>query len=82
MAKKSGQAKEGQKEQSTVGKIKAGQRPLWYMVLIGVLAVAWIVWRLEPGQGLPKALLFGGIAGLVWLGFVYISQRGSNQKDE
>jgi polyferredoxin len=82
MAKKSRQAKKAENEQSTVGKIRAGRRPIWYLVLVGVLAAAWIVWRFEPSQGLQKALIFGGIAFLVWLVFVYLSQRSGNQKDE
>ncbi len=82
MAKKSRQAKKAENEQSTVGKIRAGRRPVWYLVLLGVLAVAWIVWRFEPSQGLQKALIIGGIAGLAWLVFIYLSQRNSDQKVE
>ena len=82
MTKKSRQAKKAEDKPSTIGKIKSGQRSLWYLILVGVLAAAWIVWRLEPSQGLQKALLFGGIAGLVWLVFIYFSQRSINQKDE
>jgi hypothetical protein len=82
MAKKSGQANKDQKEQSTTGKIRAVRRNPWYLILIGALAVAWIVWRLEPGQGLQKALIIGGIAGLAWLVFIYLSQRSAKQKDE
>ena len=79
MAKKSGQAKKEKDDQSATGRIGAGRRPVWYMVLLGFAAAAWIVWRFEPSQGLPKALIFGGIACLVWFVFVYLSHRSSKQ---
>ena len=82
MAKKSRQGNKKQKEQGVIGKITSGQRSTWYMILVGFLAAAWIVWRLEPSQGLIKALIFGGLAWLVWLVFTYFSQRSANQRDE
>jgi hypothetical protein len=52
------------------------------MAFLGVLLAAWIVWRLEPSQGLNKALLYGIVAGLAWgvfvLAFTWSQRRGEN----
>lgn len=52
-----------------------------YMGLLGLLAGAWVVWRLEPSQGLGMALLIGAAVCGAWLIFVLAlnrSQRRSN----
>ena len=85
MAKKSGR-KKGQKETNPKEQTGArGQRSTVYMALIGVALAAWIVWRLQPTQGIETALLWGAVAGLAWAVFIvgsYILQRRGNQEDE
>lgn len=41
-----------------------------YMGLLSLLLAGWIIWRLEPSQGLGKAVLWGVLAGLAWGVFV------------
>jgi thiol:disulfide interchange protein len=53
--------------------------------LIGLALAAWLVWRLQPTQGIERALLWGVVAGLAWgvfIVFYYLSQRKSSEKDE
>jgi hypothetical protein len=55
------------------------------MGLLGLALAAWMVWRLQPTQGLEKALLWGIVAGLAWAVFVvgyYLSQRSSDENDK
>ena len=55
------------------------------MVLLGLVMIAWMVWRVEPNWGLRWALIGGAIAGLAWSIFIfgyYMSQRKGNQEDE
>ncbi len=89
MAKKSRQAEKDEKrqpgKQSVGSTLRTGQRSLWYMGLISLALVAWTVWRLEPSLGFGKALLWGGVLGLAWVGFIilyYLSQRTGNRKDK
>jgi hypothetical membrane protein len=53
-----------------------------YMGAIGILAAAWIVWRLEPSQGLGVALLIGVLVGLAWLIFVVAFNRSQRQGND
>jgi Flp pilus assembly protein TadB len=53
-----------------------------YMVAIGLLAAAWIVWRFEPSQGLGVALLIGGGIFLAWLVFVLAFARSQRQGND
>jgi hypothetical protein len=52
------------------------------MGFLSLLLAAWIVWRLEPSQGLGMALLWGVLAGLAWgvfvLAFTWSQRRGEN----
>ncbi len=55
------------------------------MGLLSLALALWIVWRLEPTQGLGKALIIGALVGLAWVVFIVaynVSQRRGNQKDE
>lgn len=84
MAKKQGQA-EKKKQTSSQGPQESGRRSYWYMGLIGLALAAWTVWRLQPSQGLERALLFGAVAFLAWGVFIvgyYLSQRMGGDKDE
>lgn len=78
MAKNSNNVKKGKpaKRQS------APPRNPIYMGVIGILAAAWIVWRLEPSQGLGVALLIGVLVGLAWLIFVVAFDRSQRQGDD
>ena len=81
MAKKSGRKR--QKDTKSQG--GPGQRSNLYMGLLSLALALWIVWRLEPTQGLGKALLIGAIVGLAWVLFIVaynVSQRRGSQKDE
>jgi hypothetical protein len=79
MAKKSNKTKKGKpaKRQSS----PPPRNPV-YMGLLSLLLAAWIVWRLEPSQGLGMALLWGVLAGLAWgvfvLAFTWSQRRGEN----
>lgn len=53
-----------------------------YMVVIGLLAAAWVVWRFEPTQGLGVALLIGGGVLLAWLVFVFAFARSQRQGND
>jgi len=53
------------------------------MAAIGLLAGAWIVWRLEPSQGLGIALLAGALVFGAWLVFIWAMNRSQGQgKDD
>ncbi|HSG16781.1 MAG TPA: hypothetical protein VLE70_10740 [Anaerolineae bacterium] len=79
MAKKSNKAKKGKPAKRQAS--PPPRNPI-YMAFLGVLLAAWIVWRLEPSQGLNKALLYGIVAGLAWgvfvLAFTWSQRRGEN----
>jgi hypothetical protein len=53
-----------------------------YMVVIGFLAAAWVVWRFEPSQGLGTALLIGGLIFVAWLVFVLAVARSQRQGND
>ena len=85
MAKKSGRAKKDKKKNSEKKKGGPGQRSIWYLVLLGLVMIAWMVWRVEPNWGLEWALIGGAIAGLAWSIFIfgyYMSQRKGSQEDK
>ena len=78
MAKKSKKSKKGK---PTRQQSQPPRNPV-YMGLLSLLLAAWIVWRLEPSQGLGRALLWGVLAGLAWgvfvLAFTWSQRRGEN----
>lgn len=85
MAKKPEQARKRKKQPASQKPQGPGRRSYLYLGLIGLALVAWMVWRLQPTQGLERALLFGIVAGLAWGVFIvgyYLSQRTSGEKDE
>jgi hypothetical protein len=83
MAKKSGRKKK-KKQPASQGGPMVQPRNIVYMALLGVLLGGWVIWRLEPSQGLAKALLWGGLlAGGWWIfvGLYYRSMRGNDQDE-
>ena len=53
-----------------------------YMGVIGLLAAAWVAWRLEPTQGLGIALLAGALVFGAWLVFVLLMNRSQKQGND
>lgn len=85
MAKKPRQRKSRNKQPTNKRKQGPGTRSYLYLGLIGLALAAWMVWRLQPTQGIERALLWGAGAGLAWGVFIvlyYLSQRKSNEEDE
>lgn len=85
MAKKPRQRKSRKKKSTNQREQGPGTRSYLYLGLIGLALAAWMVWRLQPTQGLERALLWGVVAGLAWGVFIvlyYLSQRRSSEEDE
>lgn len=85
MAKKPRQRKKGGKQPTNQRPQGPGTRSYLYLGLIGLALAAWMVWRLQPTQGIERALLWGAVAGLAWgvfIVFYYLSQRNSGEEDE
>lgn len=85
MAKKPGRARKKKKQPTNQQSQGPGSRSYLYLGLIGLALAAWMVWRLQPTQGLERALIWGVVAGLAWgvfIVFYYLSQRSSGEKDE
>lgn len=79
MAKKSGKANKGKPAKRPAS--PPPRNPI-YMVVIGLLAAAWVVWRFEPSQGLGPALLIGGLIFVAWLVFVLAVARSQRQGND
>ena len=85
MAKKPRQRKSRKKKSTNQREQGPGTRSYLYLGLIGLALAAWLVWRLQPTQGIERALLWGVVAGLAWgvfIVFYYLSQRKSSEEDE
>jgi FtsH-binding integral membrane protein len=85
MAKKPRQRRNGKKQPANQRPVERGRRSYLYLGLIGLALVAWIVWRLQPTQGLEVALFWGVVIGLAWgvfIVFYYLSQRKGGKEDE
>ncbi len=55
-----------------------------YLIVVGLLAAGWVIWRFESSQGLGVALLIGGGVFLAWAIFVVAitwSQRQGGDND-
>jgi hypothetical protein len=53
-----------------------------YMGAVGLLAAAWVAWRLESSQGLGIALLAGILVFGAWLVFVLLMNRSTGQGND
>ena len=74
--------KEKKNKNSTKGQASPPPRNPIYLGVVGLLAAAWITWRLEPSQGLGTALAIGVAVGLAWLVFVVLMNRTQRQGND
>ena len=80
MAKKSNKGKNSKKQSKQQGS-SPPRNPI-YMAVVGLAAAAWVVWRLEPSQGLGIALLGGVLIFGAWLIFALAMNRANRQGND